>query len=133
MALTRGMNHLGLAVRDLEQTTRFFTQLLGWTESGRDPGYPRTSVTDGVVRLTLWQVDHTLDVQPFDRRRNVGLHHLALEVESRARLDEVHALLRAAEGVTVEFGPEPLGAGPRMHLMCREPGGLRLEFIWPGT
>ena len=133
MPLTTGLNHLGLAVGDLEASTRFFTQLLGWTESGRDPGYPRTAVTDGRVRLTLWQVDRTLEVRPFDRRRNVGLHHLALEVESREQLDEVHARLRSAEGVTIEFAPEPLGAGPRMHMMCREPGGTRIEFIWPGT
>jgi lactoylglutathione lyase len=132
VALTSGLHHLGLAVRDLDQTTRFFTQLLGWTESGRDEAYPRTAVSDGAVRLTLWQVDHTRDVQPFDRRRNVGLHHLALGVESEARLHELHALLRAAPGVQIEFAPELLGAGPRMHMMCREPGGIRIELIWPG-
>ena len=55
MAVTNGINHLGLAVKDLKQTTLFFTDLLGWTESGYDATYPRTSVTDGVVRLTLWQ------------------------------------------------------------------------------
>ncbi|WP_426750262.1 VOC family protein [Myxococcus sp. Y35] len=133
MALTAGLNHLGLAVLDLESSTRFFTEVLGWTETGRDPGYPRTSVTDGRVRLTLWQVDRTLDVQPFDRRRNVGLHHLALEVESRERLDVLHARLRAAPGVTIEFPPEPLGGGPRIHMMCREPGGIRVELLWPGV
>lgn len=133
MALTQGLNHLGLAVRDLAASTRFFTQLLGWTESGHDPSYPRTAVSDGRVRLTLWQVDHALDVQPFDRRRNVGLHHLALEVESRERLEALYARLSADPEVRIEFAPEPLGAGPRMHMMCREPGGIRIELIWPGT
>jgi hypothetical protein len=35
-------------------------------------------------------------------------------------------------GVEIEFEPELVGAGPRVHMMCREPGGLRIEFLWPG-
>jgi hypothetical protein len=71
-AKTRGINHLGLSVLDIDSTSRFFVQLLGWVESGRDESYPRTAVSDGHTRLTLWQVDRSLDVQPFNRRRNVG-------------------------------------------------------------
>jgi catechol 2,3-dioxygenase-like lactoylglutathione lyase family enzyme len=54
--ITRGINHLGLAVLDLEKTAKFFVDALGWTQSARDPTYPRTAVSDGHVRLTLWQV-----------------------------------------------------------------------------
>jgi catechol 2,3-dioxygenase-like lactoylglutathione lyase family enzyme len=54
MAETQGINHVGLAVLDLEATTVFFTDCLGWSEFGRDDSYPRTAVSDGVVRLTLW-------------------------------------------------------------------------------
>jgi len=81
-AMTQGINHLGLSVLDIDSSSRFFVQQLGWVESGRDESYPRTAVSDGHIRLTLWQVDRSLDVQPFNRRRNVGLHHLALEVAS---------------------------------------------------
>ncbi len=49
---TKGLHHLGLAVKDLQQTTRFFVELLGWEEAGYDATYPRTGVTDGKVRLT---------------------------------------------------------------------------------
>lgn len=130
---TRGLNHLGLAVRDLDATTRFFTELLGWQESGRDMSYPRTAVTDGHVRLTLWQVDEQLSVEPFHRRKNVGLHHLAIEVPTEGDLKAIHRSLAATEGVVIEFPPEPLSGGPREHMMCHEPGGIRIEFIWPGT
>jgi hypothetical protein len=64
----------------LEQTAKFFVDALGWAESGQDPTYPRTAVSDGHVRVTLWRVDHSRPIVGFDRRRNVGLHHLALEV-----------------------------------------------------
>jgi len=132
MVQTRGLNHLGLAVADLDRTTAFFTDLLGWEESGRDPSYPRTAVSDGAVRLTLWQVDRELENEAFDRRKNIGLHHLALEVPTEADLNAVAEKLQQAEGVEIEFMPELVGAGPRRHMMCYEPGGIRVEFIWPG-
>lgn len=133
VAETRGINHLGLAVRDLEQTTRFFVEGLGWEQSGYDPSYPRTAVSDGHVRLTLWQVDHSGPVVSFNRCSNVGLHHLALEVHTEQALNDVAERLGRYPGVKMEFMPELVGDGPRKHCMCYEPGGLRIELIWPGT
>ncbi|MDF1732694.1 MAG: VOC family protein [Minwuia sp.] len=133
MSLTNGMNHLGLSVRDLDQTTDFFTSVLGWQELARDDSYPRNAITDGQVRLTLWQVDHGNDVVGFDRRANVGLHHLALEVPTESRLNELAERVQDWPGVVVEFMPEPVGDGPRRHMMFSEPGGIRLELIWPGV
>lgn len=133
MSRTRGLNHLGLSVADLDKSCAFFTDLLGWQETGRDPSYPRTAVSDGHVRLTLWQVDTALQNEAFDRRKNIGLHHLALEVETEAELDALAEKMQAADNVTIEFLPEPVGAGPRKHMMCFEPGGIRVEFIWPGV
>lgn len=132
MSETVGINHLGLSVRDLDQTVRFFVDTLGWTESGRDDSYPRTAVTDGALRLTLWQVDHDLNIEPFHRRKNIGLHHLALEVKTEQRLTALYEVLRNKAEVEIEFAPELVGAGPRKHMMCYEPGGIRIEFIWPG-
>src|ERR1700678_299878 len=113
---TQGINHVGLSVLDLDSSARFFVQVLGWVESGRDESYPRTSVSDGHTRLTLWQVDRSLDVQPFNRRRNVGLHHLALEVASEQRLMEIAEKLKGQRDVTIEFMPELVGKGPRKHM-----------------
>ena len=98
-----------------------------------EKGYARTAVSDGHTRLTLWQVDRSLDVQPFNRRKNVGLHHLALEVASEERLMEIAEKLKGQRDVTIEFMPELVGKGPRKHMMCLEPGGTRIEFVWPGV
>lgn len=133
MSITNGINHLGLAVRDLNKTISFFVDGLGWEESGRDDSYPRSAVSDGVIKLTLWQVDHELDVQSFHRRQNIGLHHLALEVSTEAQLNTVYETLVKFDGVDIEFAPEPLSGGPRKHMMCTEPGGIRIEFTWPGN
>lgn len=132
MSATKGLNHLGLSVRNLDETTAFFTDALGWREIARDDSYPRNAVTDGHLRLTLWQIDESLNGAAFDRRANVGLHHLALEIETSDALDAIAETVASYPGVTVEFMPEPLGDGPRRHMMFAEPGGLRIELTWPG-
>ncbi|MBU2991819.1 VOC family protein [Octadecabacter sp. 1_MG-2023] len=132
MAFTSGLNHLGLTVRDLNATTDFFADVLGWEVTARDDSYPRTTVTDGNLRLTLWQVQID-DPVPFDRKTALGLHHLALEVADQATLTTLAATLSAHPDVVVEFMPEPMGAGPRQHMMFAEPGGLRIELLWAGV
>jgi hypothetical protein len=47
-------------------------------------------------------------------------------------LEEIYRRLNEYAGVNIEFAPEPVGTGPRKHMMCSEPGGIRIEFIWPG-
>ncbi|WP_028465782.1 VOC family protein [Nisaea denitrificans] len=133
MSVTAGLNHLGLSVRDLDETTRFFVEVLGWEELARDESYPRNAVTDGNLRMTLWQVDHSQDVVDFDRRANIGLHHLAIEVPGEDVLYATAERVRDWPGVEIEFMPEIMGAGPRKHMMFREPGGIRLELVWPGA
>ena len=133
MAITSGLDHLGLSVNDLDQTVGFFVECLKWTESGRDPSYPRSAVSDGKIRLTLWQVDQSLNIGPFHRRKNIGLHHLALQVDSKHQLEVLAGEISQYPGVEIEFLPELVGDGPRMHMMFAEPGGIRLELIWSGT
>jgi catechol 2,3-dioxygenase-like lactoylglutathione lyase family enzyme len=126
--LTAGIDHVGLTVHDLEQSQRFFCECLGWQVVGGNPAYPAVFVSDGGVRLTLWQVDGPESCVTFDRRRNIGLHHLALKVADLARLDALYARVAVWPGVVVEFAPEPVGKGPKVHCMVREPGGVRIEF-----
>ncbi|MCP4769753.1 MAG: VOC family protein [Gammaproteobacteria bacterium] len=133
MYKTQGINHLGLSVRNLDETVSFFVDCLGWEESGRDESYPRSAVSDGCIRLTLWQVDYDLAVNQFQFRQNVGLHHFALELASEAVLNEVAERIKSWPGVDIEFMPELLGEGPRKHMILFEPGGIRIEFIWPGS
>ena len=133
MSITKGLNHLGLSVYNLDQTVAFFVECLGWEESGRDDSYPRSAVSDGTLRLTLWQVDHNLAVNHFQFRQNVGLHHFALEVASEAELNSLAQKIQNYPDISIEFMPELLGSGPRKHMIFNEPGGIRIEIIWPGN
>lgn len=87
---TVGIDHLGLSVLDLDATRRFFCECLGWTVVGERPDYPAIFVSDGQVMLTLWRVEDPEHATRFDRRANVGLHHLALAVADRAGLDALY-------------------------------------------
>lgn len=131
--VTVGINHLGLAVKDLDRTAAFFTETLGWREAGGDPDYPSIFVTDGNAFVTLWRVEDPETAADFNRRKNVGLHHLAFTVGSLEALNALYGKLLETEGVRIEFAPEFMGQGPTTHMMIREPSGNRLEFIVPAS
>lgn len=128
--LTSGLNHIGLTVSDLRKTVAFFTDVLGWRVAGGYPDYPSVFVTDGQIFVTLWRATNPAQAVAFDRKNNVGLHHLALSVKSLDALHEMHQRLVAAEGVVVEFGPQLNGDGPTTHMMIYEPSGNRIEFAY---
>ena len=133
-SLTRGIDHVGLTVRDLTQTKDFFVECLGWKQVGEKPDYPAVFVSDGHLLVTLWQRKSDDSPVDFDRRSNVGLHHLALRVESEDALNEIIDRISKWPGAKVEFAPELLGKGPKKHAMIFEPGGIRLEFDFaPGA
>lgn len=130
-AITRGVHHVGLTVSRLEESAAFFTTVLGWREVRRDDSYPSIFVTDGAVLVTLWQAKAEPPT-PFDRTRNVGLHHVAFTVPTEAALERVHRRL-VEHHVPIEFPPDLMRDGRARHMMCYEPSGIRVEFTWPGV
>lgn len=128
--VTKGVHHIGLTVSKLEESAAFFTTFLGWREVRRNDDYPAIYVSDGRVMVTLWAIKQEPSVQ-FNKNKNVGLHHVALQVETEDDLIKLHKDLVSGE-IEVEFAPELLGKGPAKHMMCYEPSGIRVEFIWPG-
>lgn len=128
--LTDGFNHVGLTVTDLTASTNFFTETLGWEKVGQNKKYPATFVSDGKMLLTLWQATNPETAIEFDRKNNVGLHHLAFNAASFEALDEIYRRVKNVKGVVVEFAPELAYGGPGKHMMIREPSGNRLEFTF---
>lgn len=129
--ITLGAHHIGLTVSKLDESAAFFTSLLGWKEVKRNAEYPAIYVSDGTILMTLWAAKAEPPI-PFNMRQNIGLHHVAFRVE---RESDLHAICNklADAGIKIEFPPEPLGNGPARHMMCYEPSGIRVEFIWPGN
>ena len=131
-AITQGAHHIGLTVPNLEQTRKFFIETLGYDQIGDVPDYPAVFLSDGNLMLTLWQATDPANAVPFDRKNVIGLHHLALTVDTGS-LDGLYERLRSAADVDVEFAPEPLGDMPVRHMMCSIPGGIRVEFLAPNA
>jgi len=132
-ARTQGVHHAGLTVPDLAAARTFFEEALGFDLVGEVPDYPAVFLSDGAVMITLWQAEDPARAVPFDRRRVIGLHHLALRVAGPEELEALHGELAARKDVEIEFGPEPLGGGPTRHMMCAIPGRIRLELIAPAA
>lgn len=125
---TLGIHHLGLAVADLKLTTAFFVDCLGWAVVREVPDYPAKFVSDGEAFVTLWQTNK--DAKSFDRKNQVGLHHVAINVASEEDLLEAYDRMSQFPNVVIEFAPELLGDGPAQHCMVHEPSGIRIEIIW---
>jgi catechol 2,3-dioxygenase-like lactoylglutathione lyase family enzyme len=128
-AKTKGAHHIGLTVPDLNAARSFFVEALGFAQVGEKPDYPAVFVSDGTIMLTLWQAEEPAIAVPFDRRRNIGLHHLALRAGDAADLGRLAEELAARDDVEIEFAPEGLGDTGISHMMCRVPGNIRLELI----
>jgi catechol 2,3-dioxygenase-like lactoylglutathione lyase family enzyme len=131
---TKGVHHIGLTVSRLDESAAFFTNLLGWKEVKRDPEYPAIFVSDGTIMVTLWKTMEGGKTKPtdFNKNQNIGLHHVAFIVESENELNQIYDKLQT-NNVKIEFAPELLREGSAKHMMCYEPSGIRVEFIWLGN
>ena len=81
--------------------------------------------------VTLWK-NKEEPLISFNKNSNIGLHHVAFIVESDSALTKIHDKL-VNNKVKIEFSPELVSQGPAKHMICYEPSGIRIEFIWPGN
>lgn len=128
MSITNGIHHLGLSVSNLDGAVEFFTQALGFTLTGRNHDYPAAFVKDQQIVLTLWATEPE-SVQ-FDRKKNEGLHHFALNIANHQELESLYARLLDWPDASIE---KPITAmspnSNTRHFFVRIPGGPRVEFI----
>ena len=116
-AVTRGVHHVGLTVPDLPAARAFFLEALHYEQLGEVPDYPAVFLSDGGTMITLWQAEDAASAVPFDRKRVIGLHHLAISVENEVALKDLYTRLQSRNDVKIEFAPEPLGGGPTQHMV----------------
>ncbi|MET0569451.1 MAG: VOC family protein [Hyphomicrobiaceae bacterium] len=132
--LTCGVHHVGLTVPDLDQARAFFREVLGFDEVGGVPSYPAIFVSDGAILLTLWRAADPPTARAFDRRTNIGLHHLSLAVADDGVLDALWATVSAHPEVVIDAPPSPIRPGSATrHFLVFIPGGIRIEFATPFT
>lgn len=98
-----GIDHLGLTVSDLNSSKAFFTDVLGFKVLGNDPTYPAYFLSNKKTTITLWRIKNNEKRVEFNRAENVGLHHLALSVESIEKLSKLHKHLKMQNNITIEL------------------------------
>ena len=128
-----GVHHVDLVVASIERSLAFYRELLG------PLGYHRIGEVEGERGETIWYLTgpgsslglreaQTPDADAYDRYR-VGLHHLAIEAESRELVDERAAWLREV-GAEIESGPEEYDYVPGYYaVFFYDPDGMKLEIV----
>jgi glyoxylase I family protein len=127
------IDHLDLVVTSLEESLAFYRGLLGplgWVrespivgERGERVVYLGRMGQAGSISLREAQSE-----TPHDRYA-VGIHHLAIRVDSREAVDERAAWLRA-QGAEIESGPREYDYVPGYYaVFFRDPSGIKLEIV----
>jgi glyoxylase I family protein len=137
VSMGRGsLNHLALVASDLEPSADFYNDLLGFM------GYTRVEVPEATQQLmktrlrawtsaegsvTLRPAKPESAAKPHDRNAP-GLNHIAFNAESRAAVDELHALLKRI-GARVLDPPAEYPYFPGYYAVYfTDPDGVKIEF-----
>jgi methylmalonyl-CoA/ethylmalonyl-CoA epimerase len=121
--MIKGIEHIGIAVKSLEERIPFYRDTLGLAFHGIEE-LPerrlRIAVFDcGGVRLELLQsTSPETTIASFIEKRGEGLHHIALAVDSA----------KDALAAVVAAGVEPIDAEPRPGA-----GGTMIAFLNPNS
>ena len=139
MSVPKEIGHLVLNVTDVERSTKFYRDVVGFEVCRYRPDGTGTFLTCGVVHHNLALFKAPEGAQP-KQNGQIGLNHFAFRVESYQALQEAHKRLLNA-GATIDhivdhgmtrskshIGRQPQGAAgrlaPRVHGTDNLAGGL---------
>jgi catechol 2,3-dioxygenase-like lactoylglutathione lyase family enzyme len=134
----KGIHHVDLAVTDVARSLEFYLALLGplgWLEYARFASYRGT---EEVIYLKDPVTGANLGLRQADGGAhdyyNVGIEHLAFEVDSRDEVEAAHERC-LARGDNIHFPPEEDRDIPGYYAtFIFDPDGMRVEvFCWPRT
>ncbi len=130
--MPRKINHIGIAVRDIDEAARFYTEALGLQLGGieevPDQKVKVAFLPIGEVRIELVQpTSPDSPVAKFLEKNGPGFHHIAYEVDDVAA--EVERL--KAQGVRM-VDPEPRKGAHNTRIAFVHPkasGGVLTELV----
>lgn len=83
--------HVHVAVKDLEQSKRFYSAMFGVEPTVAKPDYAKWMLDDPRVNFAISQRNHS----------PLGVNHLGVQAETDEELEAIHANLREADGAIV--------------------------------
>lgn len=123
MSSPRAIGHLVLNVSDVERSTKFYTDVVGFELARMRPDKSGAFLTCGVVHHNLALFKAPGDAVPA-RKGQIGLNHFAFEVESYAGLQAAHERLCAAGAVIDHI----VDHGMTRSVYFLDPDGLMMEL-----
>jgi lactoylglutathione lyase len=126
------MSHAGIAVGRLEESLRFYRDVLGFTETWRGaPGktlsWLNLRVPDGTDYIEFMLYD-----QPMTRETLLTKHHVCLEVPDVAKALEILQSRPLPAGCKPPTAVK-VGVNGRRQINCFDPDGTRVELMEPNT
>ena len=119
------LGHLVLYVHDIERSTRFYRDVLGWPQVLGEEGSPMAAFSSGRTHHELLLIEVGPDAQEMPRGKRVGLYHFGLKVGESD--DELRAVLARLE----EEGTPVTGASDHTvthSLYITDPDGNEIEL-----
>ena len=128
--MIKGISHLGVAVRDLEEAREFYRHVLGLESAEPIIG------GEGTIKVSMVDTGNTVIelLQPigsegvmarFLERKGEGFHHICYEV------DDIEAAIAAvkAKGLEILGEPRPGAEGMTAFIHPRDTHGILIEFV----
>jgi catechol 2,3-dioxygenase-like lactoylglutathione lyase family enzyme len=127
----RGIQHVDLAIRDIERSLAFYFTVLGPLGLEEDIRVPSYRGTEEVVYLRFGE--QNLGLRPADggehRYYDVGIEHLAFEVDSRAEVDDAYRRCLQL-GARIHYPPEEDSDLEDYYaFFAFDPDGIRVEVF----
>lgn len=129
--MIRKIDHLGLAVKDLEQRLRFYEDKLGLSVAGRETvrsqGVNVAFIPVGETRLELLEpAAADSPITGFLEKRGEGFHHVCFQVDD---IDAAHQRLADSGARLITPKPVPGAEGCRvLFIHPSETGGVLVEL-----
>jgi catechol 2,3-dioxygenase-like lactoylglutathione lyase family enzyme len=117
---TEGLDHVAIAVRDLDRSERFYREVLGLERAYDEWSVPRVMAAGG-SGLALFPSDEAADADPAAEPA-IRVRHIAFRVD-RANFDAAQQVL-ADDGVEFELSDH----GISHSVYFRDPDGHELEL-----
>jgi catechol 2,3-dioxygenase-like lactoylglutathione lyase family enzyme len=117
--------HVHVAVKNLDASIRFYSQLFAAEPSVRKPDYAKWMLEDPRVNFAISERN--------ERGVPSGVDHLGIQVEDRAELQDVCARLKKAEAPVIEEGETTCCYAQSAKSWSADPQGVQWEaFLTTG-